>query len=511
MNFRPLRRLSVVLLGDRLAVVALNGGAVEAFVVDAEHPAAALRAELESRRLPTRQVFLALSRSVVTVKPIDLPPVAGDVRQMIGFELERHLPFAADDACYDFVALPSDTAAERPAEGAQQRVLIAAADRRVVEAATSIASDAGLSPQSLTIAAHNLPSLAQLPRGQHVAWVHRAAGATDLLAFAGETLVMSRNVPGTEETLVAKELQRSLLALRWRACDAIWVSGDAAAADTSLTALGAPVTAPAWTPRAERQLESLPVEQRGALQLALAVAAGRAIRPLELLPAAVRPRRLTRPQAFTLGMGALTVVLALLALLAPGWRQHRQLGRIDAEIARLDPDVKAVDRVLRELERKRKLLTTVDGVEAAGVRPLPVLRDLTDLLPADAWLTTVSLDSKGVELTGAASAASALIPLLENSPRLERVEFSSPVTRGRDNKEQFRIRAAWEPGGAVAITAGQPVPAGVAPATGGPPPGVIVPAPAPGAPAPVTPPAGTPGAPAVPRRPAPGTAPGGTR
>src|SRR5256885_10912486 len=49
-----------------------------------------------------------------------------------------------------------------------------------------------------------------------------------------------------------------------------------------------------------------------------------------------------------------------------------------------------------------------------------------------------------------------LIPLLENSPRLERVEFSSPVTRGRDNREQFRIRAAWEAGGAVAPTAGAP-------------------------------------------------------
>jgi len=442
--------------------------------------------------------------------------VAGDVRQMIGFELERHLPFAADDACYDFVALPSDTAADRPAEGAQQRVLIAAADRRVVEAATSIASDAGLTPQSLTVAAHNLPSLAQLPRGQHVAWVHRAAGVTDLLAFAGEALVMSRNVPGTEETLVAKELQRSLLALRWRACDAIWVSGDAAAADAALTALGAPVTAPAWTPRAERQLESLPVEQRGALQLALAVAVGRAIRPLELLPAAVRPRRLTRPQAFTVGMGALTVVLALLALLAPGWRQHRQLGRIDAEIARLDPDVKAVDRVLRELERKRKLLATINGIEANAMRPLPVLRELTELLPSDTWLTTLALDQKGVELTGQAAAASALIPLLENSPVLERVEFSSPVTRGRD-KEQFRIRAAWEAGGAQARTA-TPVSTPVAaPPVVGVPPAGPTPPPTPGAPpaihggAPTVPggggapsmPGGGPFVPGGPRRPQP--------
>src|SRR5882762_2779018 len=62
MNFKPLR-LSVVLLGDRLAIAALRGARVEAFTVDAESPAAALRAELDARGLPARNAFFALSRS----------------------------------------------------------------------------------------------------------------------------------------------------------------------------------------------------------------------------------------------------------------------------------------------------------------------------------------------------------------------------------------------------------------------------------------------------------------
>src|SRR6185503_19113075 len=185
-----------------------------------------------------------------------------------------------------------------------------------------------------------------------------------------------------------------------------------------------------------------------------------------------------------------TAALLVAALAVPGMREQRQLGRINAEISRLDPDVRAVERVQREL--KRKLLGTITGIEASAVRPLPVLRDLTDLLPSDTWLTTLSLDSKGVELTGQAAAASALIPLLENSPRLERVEFSSPVTRGRD-KEQFRIRAAWESGGASAT--GTPV-AAPAPATPATAPPAAPPAAAPPAPT-------TPGAPPIgaPRRP----------
>src|SRR5262249_58915910 len=108
-----------------------------------------------------------------------------------------------------------------------------------------------------------------------------------------------------------------------------------------------------------------------------------------------------------------------------------------------DPDVRAVEKVARELEHKRQLVATVEKINASSLQTLAVLRELTEILPSDAWVTYLAFDSKGVELTGQAGAASNLIPLLENSPRLERVEFASPVTRGRD-REQFRIRAAWE-------------------------------------------------------------------
>src|SRR5436309_779135 len=161
MNFKS-SRLSVVLLGDRLAIAALWGSRVEAFIVDSESPAPALRAELDARGLPARGAFLALARSAVTVKPIELPPVAGDVRQMVGFELERHLPFPPDDASYDFTLLPSEPAADRPA-GAEQRVLITAADRRVVETALRLAEEARQRPFSLPAAAYERSSCCPRP------------------------------------------------------------------------------------------------------------------------------------------------------------------------------------------------------------------------------------------------------------------------------------------------------------------------------------------------------------
>ena len=445
----------------------MQRGRVEVFVVSAENSVEALRAEIEQRRLPVRTIALALPRASVTVKPIELPALGGEVREMISFELERHLPFPSDDATFDYLLLPDERNGATPPAGRQ--VVIAAADRRVVEGALRVAEEVKLRPVSLTVAAHNLPALVgRRPRQEKVVWIHRAGDTSDLLFLVGGTIELSRSVASTDAATVVGEIQRSFTLVRWRGCDAVWVSGDGQPEVTSaLTERGMTVTEPPYTPRARGLLAAVTETPRGALDLAVAVAAGR-LRPLELLPVALRPRQITRAQLVTAGFAAATILLALGALLAPGWRETRRLADLNARITRLDTDVRATERVLQDLERNRRLLATIQSLENSSVRPLPLLRELTELLPNDAWLTLLSADTKGVELTGQASAAAALIPLLENSPRLERVEFSSPVTRGRD-KEQFRIRASWEgsPGAvAASVTAPAtpaPVPAGIQP------------------------------------------------
>jgi Tfp pilus assembly protein PilN len=482
-------RLAVVLLQDRLAVAAVTGERTETFTIATESPAAVLREELTNRHLAPRAVSLALPRTSVFVRPMELPTVGGDLREMVRLNLDGHLPFAADDdTAFDFAPLPTDV------DGAVhdellQHVLVAAAESRVVEAALRIAEEARLRPASLTVASHDLLGLARPERGQRVVWVHHTGATADFLCLFGSSLVLSRSAPAPDEASMGEEIGRSLAAVRWRECDAIWVSGDLPLDALVGAALPAAVSEPAYAPRVRERVASLPLEDRGAHELALGVALARRGRPLDLLPLRLRPRRLSRAQGFTLAVASATALLLVAALLVPGLREQRHLNRINGEVTRLEPQVRAVERVVRDLERKRKLLGTINGLETTAIRPLPVLRELTDLLPTDTWLTTLSLDAKGVELTGQAAAASALIPLLENSPRLERVEFSSPVTRGRD-KEQFRIRAAWEAPGAQASASPVVAPAPAVPQVVDPaarPPRQPLPAPPPPAPAPRSP------------------------
>ncbi len=439
-------RLGLVLRGDRLVAAVTHGPRLETFSVEAEQPAAALRAELDQRRLAPRTIAIGLARTSVTVKPIELPSIAGDVRDMVKFELERHLPYGAEEASFDWVPLPDDR--EGAGTGSRQ-VVIAAADRRVMDAALRLAEEAQLRPVSITVATHNLPALVTRQRQGHIVWIHRLGDNLELLFLAGSNLVLSRVL--SIDSNIADEVRRSFGPIRWRSCDAVWASGDAVGETLEAVGeLGVPAGEPPYRDDVRTQLHALPEDSRSELMLALAVASAGRGRPLELLAPALRPRHLTRSQMITGGLAAAAVLLGIVALMAPGYRASRQLSSVNAQIARLDTEVRAVEKVLDELGRRRRLLALIQSIESSTVRPLPVLRDLTELLPTDAWLTMLSLDTKGVELTGQAQAAASLIPLLENSARLERVEFSSPVTRGRD-REQFRIRAAWE--GTSATTA----------------------------------------------------------
>lgn len=454
----------MLLLGDHLVAGAVHGKRYETFTVDSEQPAITLRAELDQRRLGIRTVALALPRPAVTVKPIELPDVGGELRDMVQFELERHLPFPGDDASFDFVPLPAGSA--RSGGGtAARRVLIAAADRKLVEAALRLAEEARLRPISLTVAAHDLPALVARRQRGNVVWLHRVGDGTVLLFMAAGQIVLSRSVPTADDHALAAEIQRSLAVTRWATVDAVWRSGDGAAetspADSAPTLFGAPVAAPPYLSGPRALLGQIGDQAPGPAQLALAVALAsrRRARSLDLLPKRLQPRRFTRQQVGAIAALVLAVILGIGALLVPGHREQRRLAQINRRIVELDAPVRAVEQTLQELDRKRRLLTTIQSVESGTLRPLPILRELTELIPSDAWLTTVSLETKGVELTGQAGAASALIPVLENSPRFERVEFASPVTRGRD-KEQFRIRTAWEAG------PGQPGPAPAAAAPG---------------------------------------------
>jgi Tfp pilus assembly protein PilN len=378
---------------------------------------------------------------LLTVKTLELPPTRGaQLTEMVAFELERHVPFPPEDIRFDFVPLP------RVAK-APLRVLVTACERRTVDGALRVLEEPRLKPAALTAACHDLPGLLgrrSIPR--HAVWAHRAGGATDLICLSQGQLELSRTVPAKDADELANEIAVTLRLLDWQDCEGIWISGDDGPdvlGAPTLAHLGIPVSEPPLTPRARALIQQLPEEDRGAAMLALAVAVGSPQPLLNLLPRELRPRTVSAGQVVTAGTALVAVLLGLGVLVNQGYRQHRYADQLARAIRALDPEVKRVEGLAAELAQKKRLIETIQSIERADLRALPVLKELTERIPQEAWLRTLSIDKQGIEITGQAGAANQLIPLLEGSPLFTSVEFTAPVTKTGD-KEQFRIKAAWK-------------------------------------------------------------------
>lgn len=146
----------------------------------------------------------------------------------------------------------------------------------------------------------------------------------------------------------------------------------------------------------------------------------------------------------TYALCGLAVLMAGTGAFGPYLQQSRFLEQLSSEIVRLQPQVRQVERLeteTGEVQKKAAVLDTARGRDAVN---LEALRELSEILPDTAWINDFSLRGDGVEISGQADNATALVPLIEQSPLFKDVALASGITRVQQGKEVFRIRAKFE-------------------------------------------------------------------
>jgi general secretion pathway protein L len=120
-----------------------------------------------------------------------------------------------------------------------------------------------------------------------------------------------------------------------------------------------------------------------------------------------------------------------------------------AEIARLTD---AMTLAKRGADASAKLQDVIDGEiqdqsfvidrKNSGPTVTELLASLTHLLPDDAWLTELQIEGNGVQLSGFAGSATAVLGLLDQSALLTNAAFRSSVTQDPQvGRERFDITA----------------------------------------------------------------------
>lgn len=425
-------------------------------------------------------VTLGVPRSDFLLRRFDTPPVAArDLPELVGFEIERHLPGKPEDFL-------SGWRQEGRTEGGGHTVLLGATPKAVLDRVLALLRRANLAPVSIQpepfALAASLKRVAPATKDVLVVDLGEEMVGIDLLR-AGR-LVSSRVVPVEDP--------------QWRESPAVTGAGHESAVDdgaeprqAAAARLGAALAERFTSPLFKESLGSEPSEfwvcgygsnraplierLREVLQLPV-----RVLSPWKLVrwrnaPADLDPFTPSLALALTGPQGAAGVIelaperqdalhrapsrrpaavlagllaLVLLAhLVGYGLRQRDALEMADQEIRALKARMIEVEAVNRSVEERRSRLGFLETTVKGRARQAEVLRELTGLIPDSAYLTEFSYRDRNVEITGLAPSASQLLPVLEASPLFVGVEFSAPIVAQGTGLERFKIRMRLETAG----------------------------------------------------------------
>jgi Tfp pilus assembly protein PilN len=391
-------------------------------------------------RVDTRRTFLCLPRAAAAFSRVLLPAAAREnLAQVLEYEIEHLVPLPRDQVYFDFSV--------RELGGERLEALLMCIPREVVRIYLEALEDAFVRPRGIVLASTAIADYLAFCRGVEgpMGVLVSAGEGVEFALLSGGRLLASQllpagraGAPGAITRALSRQLSDAMLnpddvpVFRWQLANG--AGGVLPVGDGDLPAL------------ARGRLEA-PPEFFETPEPALLPAVGAALDavregtvPVNLLPAEGRRREE--------GLSLTTVVLvALASLLLLVWGAsalvkeellHRQ---VQSKIEALKPQVreaKSLQDQIGELQQRADILT--GGPEQ---RFTLLLKELTDLIPQDSYLTSLNLRGGRLTIEGQARSASDLITALEKSRHFRNVSFMSPTTKAGD-KERFSIVAEVE-------------------------------------------------------------------
>lgn len=382
---------------------------------------------------------LCIPREDVVWRTLDLPPMSGgEVGSTVAWQVPELHPFGEDAVVHDWVRLKGESG-----DPTRRRIAAIIARSATINAYAGRFAAAGIPLSACTIAAATLDAAASLhatPRSRPILVADIEGTRLELYGRSTGSPVWSAAID-----LGGVTLEGALrLALEGQA------SSDEGPAEVAFAGAGIPSDP-------ETGLSNIPLRDilpepvrtagdfdliRDAVPYATAVTAARprsGLR-LNLLPAGRWQSKSLRSATPTT---ALVVALAVVvgAHLARGWFQDRSYGeRLREETARLEGETESFAPDIADVADLGDRLAWLQHRRNRATHDLVTLSEISQILPASAWLTGLRLDDSTAVLTGVAASADPLLGIINTSSNLVAPRFSMAPARG-DRGESFQVEA----------------------------------------------------------------------
>ena len=394
------------------------------------------------------QTVLCLPRTEASVSRLVVPEAArGSLEQVVRYEVERLLPFREEEIYYDYVTT------EAGGEERRLGVVIFCFPRQTVDPLVNLLVEHNLRPQGVTLssAAQATTLLACCPAapGQRVL-AAQENGNLELNFLNERQLVASHTVPiarvaeaGAWTDTLARSIARNF-------------PGSAPDTVPVFTWDGhgtLPVSVEPERDLAHAAQERFPVVAAdGAVSVETCSAIGAALQAVgegeevNVLPAASRAHREKTISPLTLVFVGCILVLSLVWAASVVVQDRRALNRVQDRIQTLAPAVRQVQDDEAVAQRLQAQLQTLRS--ETRIRLTPLLKDMSERIPQQVYLTSFQFKNGKVELTGVARSGSAsdLVGALEASSCLHDVAPKAPF-KTSSRGETFTLGAQVNPCG----------------------------------------------------------------
>lgn len=463
------KRVAIEIAGKTLQCVAVSKGlrgyevtarlALEEF--ESRDPLA-LRPQVDEffrrARVDRHQTVVALPRASVVLRTLHFPEaVSENLANILDYQVENFEPIDRAELAYAHQLI------SRGDPPGKLEVLLVMTRRAEIERRQQFFAALGIQPRAMVCATLGLARILQavdsVAARENNFLVRTNENDFELLAvLAGKIRAAKRfefpessgRVPRGEQ--IAQELVRTCAELRLEEKNLhnVYVTGvnpEAVVAEVRAKAVALPV-----------RLLCVPV-RRGGLRSRLSPAEFQAAAPaigaaiLAMQKSGLPTNLMNHPEfsgqprwawAPTYALCGAALLMAGATAVRPSLQQRQFLNQLNAEIARLQPQVRRVERIESQTSEAQKKAAVLAARMGHDARNLEALRELSEILPDTAWINELSVHGDTIDLSGFADSATALVPLLDQSPLFQDATLASGITRTQQGKELFHIRARFK-------------------------------------------------------------------
>lgn len=432
-----------------------------------------LRAFIEEKKISQEETVMCVPRNAAMLKLVDIPsPDEASLSSILKYELDRLIPMSPSEVYYDYKVLGA-------AGGNIFKVLLTAIPKKAADYYVGLLKRAGLPPTVLdvsTFGSFNAGYFSNHALSGRVAIIDVSSLDYEVIFIENNAVMFSRTKKIIDEVWkdcffngreflkdsgkTVETLSRNIISDLEQCLDIANEKTPGKSAEKIFLAGGGQSDQVLCNfLRQESGLEvdllapshdaiSVKSQLDGTNCLSTAIGLGlgelrKSPMSINLLPRSLRAKRKKSQVILTFVLFGLILLSSLGILGSVVIKERLSLSRIDVKLADIRKKIVPVEDMELKYGEIASQFAELNKLWEKDVKVLAVIKELTEILPADAWLSGLGIKGNAIEVSGRAATSSSLIPALDKSPLFKDVRFDGAVET-KDGVDKFQIKMVME-------------------------------------------------------------------